>query len=486
MRVSIGARPAGGGWRTAALRRLAAGAAAAMLVLASASAAGAATYERRPVLFVHGFESAGSNFASQAMRFESNGYPHAWVDELDYDSTAAVASPTEVDEQIDRAIAALKQRTGKSQVDVVGHSEGTSVMYGYLAEGEKAAERRVSVARYVNIDGQDKNPGVPTLALWAGRCGDATCSEPEREMEGAENFTLPDATHVQTSTSAQSFQQIFKFFRNKLPKHDIVPQKKILVAGKALEFPQNTGLAGDTVEVWPLDSNGERATKAPIASIPITDGSEGGGAWGPVAVKPGQRYEFALVSPVKTIHVYMEPFVRSDYAVRLLGSVPISTDAGKFPGRTGAVQIRYEELWGNEPGQNDELLINGLELCTPSLCPWEKEVNAYFAFDWEGKEESTLNEEPVLSQLPFIQAAQVYLRGATPPDEIVSYQLRSRLGGGLRTLTVPNWGRHDQPGRDLLERLREPRLLEDEKTREGPGHMAGAFATLLQTTRRAA
>jgi Lipase C-terminal domain/AF_1763-like, C-terminal domain/Lipase (class 2) len=410
------------------------------LMLAAAPAAGARTYERRPVLFVHGFESAGSNFASQAMRFESNGYKPSWIEAIDYDSTAAAGSQTEVDKQIEEAIAALKQRTGKSQVDVVAHSEGTTVMYDYLTEGEKAAERRASVARYVNVDGQEKNPGVPTLALWAGRCGDETCSNPERHMEGAENVTIPDATHVQTSTSAESFQQIYKFFRKRMPKHDIVARRgKITLAGKALEFPQNTGLAGDTVEVWPVNSNGERFTASPIASFPIADGSTGGGAWGPVTAKAGQRYEFALVEPAKTIHVYMEPFVRSDYDIRLLGSIPISTEAGKFPGRTGAVQIRYKEFWGNEPSQNDELLVNGLELCTPSLCPWEKEVNAYFAFDWEGKEESTLNEEPVLSKLPFIQAAQVYLRGHTPPDEIDSYQLRSRGGGGLRTLNVPNW-----------------------------------------------
>jgi hypothetical protein len=414
-------------------------AAGCMLALASASAAGASTFQRRPVLLVHGFESAGSNYASQAMRFESNGYPHAWVEELDYNSTAAAGNMSEVEKQIEAAIAALKQRTGAAQVDLVGHSEGTSVVYHYLAESEKAAEHRATVAAYANLDGQEKNPGVRTLAVWAGRCGDATCSNPERHMEGAENVTIPNATHVQTSTSPETFQQMFKFFRGKLPKHDIVPQKTIALQGKALEFPQNTGLAGDTVEIWPVNSNGERSTKAPIASIPITDGSEAGGGWGPVAAKAGQRYEFALVGAAKTIHVYMEPFVRSDYAIRLLGSVPISTEAGKFPGRTGAVQIRYKELWGNEPGQNDELLINGLELCTATLCPWEKEVNAYFAFDWEGKEESTLNEEPVLSKLPFIQAAQVYIRGHEPPDEIVHYQLNSRGGGGLRTLNVPNW-----------------------------------------------
>jgi hypothetical protein len=373
------------------------------------------------------------------MRFESNGYPHGWVEELDYNSTAAVANMSEVEKQIEEAIATLKARTGKSQVEVIGHSEGTSVMYHYLAESAKAAEHRETVAAYANLDGQEKNPGVRTLAVWAGRCGDATCTNPERHMEGAENVTIPDATHVQTSTSPETFQQMFKFFRNKLPNHDIVPQRKIQVAGKALEFPQNTGMIGDTVEVWPLNSNGERLGSKPIASILITDGSEGGGAWGPVAVKPNQRYEFALVSPVKTIHVYMEPFVRNDYAIRLLGSVPISTDAGKFPGRTGAVQIRYEEYWGDQPGENDQLLVNGLELCTPTLCPLAKEVNAYFAFDWEGKEESTLNEEPALSKLPFIQAAQVFIRASEPPNAIVSYQLNSRGGGGLRTLNVPNW-----------------------------------------------
>src|SRR5438876_4947797 len=170
----------------AAVRLFLAAIAGGMLLLSAAPGAHASTFERRPVLFVHGFESAGSNFASQAMRFESNGYPPSWVDELDYNSTRATSDQSEVEKQIEEAIAALKKQTGKSQVDVIGHSEGTSVMYHYLAESAKAAEHKASVARYVNVDGQEENPGVPTLALWAGRCGDITCSNPERHMEGAE------------------------------------------------------------------------------------------------------------------------------------------------------------------------------------------------------------------------------------------------------------------------------------------------------------
>ncbi len=424
-----------------AARLLLAALAGGALLLAAAPGADASTFERRPVLFVHGFESAGSNFASQAMRFESNGYPPSWVEEIDYDSTLATSNQSEVEKQIEEAIATLKQRTGKSQVDVIGHSEGTSVMYHYLAESPNAAQHRASVARYANIDGQEKNPGVTTLALWAGRCGDATCSNPERHMEGAENVTIPNQTHVQTSTSSQTFEQIYKFFRGSLPAHDIVAQKgKIQLAGKALEFPQNSGLLGDTVQIWPVNFEGARTTTTPLASITISDGSTGGGAWGPVAAKTEQRYEFALLKPDgKTIHVYMEPFVRSDYAIRLLGSAPLETYTGKSPGSSGAVMIRYKEYWGNEPGQNDELLVNGLNVCTASLCPWQKEVNAFFAFNWEGKDESTLNEDPVLSQLPFIQGAQVYIPASSPPDATVSYQLNSRGGGGVRTLNIPNW-----------------------------------------------
>jgi len=418
--------------------------AAGALLLTAAPAAIASKFERRPALFVHGFESAGSNFASQAMRFESNGYPHSWVEEIDYDSTAAVGNHEEVDKQIDEAIAALKQRTGKSQVDVIGHSEGTSVMYSYLTEGEKAEERKVNVAAYVNLDGQEENPGVRTLAMWAERSGP---TGPEgRHMEGAENVTMADMTHVQSATSALSFEQIFKFFRGKLPKHDLIPQKSIQLAGKALEFPQNSGLAGDTVQIWPLNSEGVRTTKTPLASFSITDASTGGGAWGPVAAKAGVRYEFALVKPsLKTIHIYLEPFPRSDYAIRLLGSAPLESYTGKQPKSSGAVMIRYEEYWGNEPGQNDELLINGLNICTETLCPWEKLVNAYFAFNWEGKEETTLKEDPVTSALPFIQGAQVYIPASSPPNATVKYQLKSRNGGGLRTLNIPNWeGTTDQ------------------------------------------
>jgi len=260
-------------------------------------------------------------------------------------------------------------------------------------------------------------------------------------MDGAQNVTIPDQTHVQTCTSAESFIQYFEFLRGGLPEQDIVPQKRIKLAGKALNFPQNAGLAGATVQIWPVDGNGVRTTTTPLASIAISDGSTGGGAWGPVAANAGQRDEFALVQTgLPTLHLYYEPFVRSDYTVRLLASPAIEEYVGDRPGSVSAVMIRYKELWGDQGAENDQLLINGLNVCTEVLCPISKQVNAFFAFDRNRDGQTDLSQpDPVLSQLPFIQGADVYIPASSPPNATVSFQLISRGGGPVRTLNVPNW-----------------------------------------------
>jgi hypothetical protein len=413
---------------------LAALATGALLSVCVASTASAANLKRNGIIFVHGIEGSGAQFESQAMRFTSNGYAPSWIDEVDYNSTVAVGETTEVDEQIDAAVAAMKARTKRPQVDIAAHSLGTSVMYGYLTDEEKGAERRANVAHYINIDGQASNPGVPTLAVWAGR------GTPGRHMEGAENVTIPNQTHVQTCTSAESFYQYYKFLRGVAPRRDLKKQKEIHVAGKAVNFPQNTGLEGGTVQVWPVDSNGVRTTSTPIYSQEITDGSEGGGAWGPALVQPKQRYEFTLVQVgIAPLHIYYEPFVRSDYTLRLEASPAIQEYTGNRLGSSGVVSIRYKELWGDQPGESDQLLINGLNVATEELTPATKQVNAFFAFDDNRDMKTELTEDPVLGGLPFLQGADVYIPASLTHDGTVSFQLISRGGGGTRALNTPNW-----------------------------------------------
>src|SRR3954471_5382153 len=239
---------------------------AAFLALAAQPAAAQRTFGPNPVLFVHGIEGSGSQFESQKMRFMSNGYPEAWVDEVDYDSTRAVGDKSEVDAQIDAKIEALKKRTGKSKVDVIAHSLGTIVMEDYITSSD---ERKANVGKYVNVDGQDSNPGVPTLAVWAGR------GTPGRSMEGATNVTIPNQTHVQTCTSKESFVEYFKFLTGNAPAHDIVRQNgSIELAGRVLNFPQNNGLSGATVQLWEVDANGKRSGDKPVHEVTVGDSGD--------------------------------------------------------------------------------------------------------------------------------------------------------------------------------------------------------------------
>ena len=84
---------------------------------------------------------------------------------------------------------------------------------------------------------------------------------------------------------------------------------------------------------------------------------------------------------VPTLHIYYEPFVRSDHTLRLLASPAIEGYTGGRPGSLSSATIRYKELWGDQGTENDQLLINGRNVCTDILCPISKQVNAFFAFD---------------------------------------------------------------------------------------------------------
>lgn len=406
-----------------------------MLLLAPGLAASA---ERRPVLFVHGIEGTGAQFQSQALRFTSNGYPADWIDQVDYDSTRGAADRSAVHAAITEKIEELRRRTGVAKVDVVAHSLGTLVMESYLTRPAEGEARRELVGKYVNIDGQADNPGVPTLALWAGRQTDG--GEPAT-MPGAENVTLPNQTHVQACTSREAFAAMYRFLTGEEPKHGIVAEPgRIQVSGRALSFPQNAGLAGATVEAWAIDERGHRVGSAPAASTVVTDGAEGGGAFGPLTLESGRPYEFAVLRDGRPDrHTYQEPFVRSDHTVRLLASDVTALYSGGRAGGMSVSTIRYKELWGDVPGESDVLTMNGLSVCTAALCPWRDQVNAFFAFDRNSDGQSDLSSpDPVLGSLPFMSAADVYLPASSDATGTATFELSSR-GGPTRTVRTTNW-----------------------------------------------
>ncbi len=102
-----------------------------------------------PIIFVHGGSGSGAQFESQAMRFESNGYPASHIAVLEYDSSAIGTILPDVLARLDALIAETLANTGATQVDLMGHSLGTFVSQTYLSTPARAAK----VAHYVNMDG---------------------------------------------------------------------------------------------------------------------------------------------------------------------------------------------------------------------------------------------------------------------------------------------------------------------------------------------
>ena len=418
-----------------------------------ASTVPAATAAHDPIVFVHGYDGSGGQFESQKLRFVENGYLDSYVQVLEYDSTPATPLPgtsglnpvgirlieQQLFPRLDQLIAQLEAQTGRPQVELVAHSLGTILMQDYL---NSSAQRAANVAHYVNIDGQTANAppgGVPTLALWATK---GPLSPPGRSITGAENVSIPDSTHVQCATSPLSFWWMYDVFTGSPPNTtDIVAQNgPITVSGKDVNFPQNNGLAGATLQVWPINQQtGYRTRSTPLASFVVGTG----GDWGPVTVQSGKRYEFAELRPgVPVHHFYYEPFIRSDHLIRLLESDPLRLAGGVPDPRSAAMLIlRYKELWGDQGSENDVVTVDGQSVCNPTTCPLSKEVNGLFAADFnhDGQSETTDTWPPYQSLGYFVSSVDVFAPAQTPPIGEVTVTLQDRGIGPVRTISYPNF-----------------------------------------------
>ena len=211
----------------------------------------------------------------------------------------------------------------------------------------RAAAARTS-AHYINVDGQDQNPGVPTLAVWAGR------GTPGRHMDGAQNVTIPNQTHVQTCTLGRVVPRVLQV-PDRTPARRTTSSAQngsIEIAGKALNFPQNTGLRGR--DGPGLAGQRQRAADDGGAARVDRDHRRlgGGGAWGPVPSRQASATSSrSCVPALPTLHIYYEPFVRSDYTLRLLASPAI------------------EQLHRQPPGQHVGRQPSGTRSCGATRAP---------------------------------------------------------------------------------------------------------------------
>ena len=388
-----------------------------------------------PIIFVHGGSGSGAQFESQAMRFASNGYPQHLIRVLEYDSSSISEILPDVHAALDDLIAELQAETGRDQVDLMGHSLGTTVSHSYLASPERAA----NVARYVNIDGRsaDTPPGgVPTLALWAG----AVDRPVQREIVGAINITIPNQEHIEVATSPESFIEMYRFLRGHPPLFcGILPEPRPRISGRVVEFPQNVGLDGATLEIWRVDGEtGERLGHAPKATFAI--GPDGN--FGPFKAKYGKHYEFAAIrEDAKNLIYFFEPFLRSDHLVRVNAALALDPFIESSDDHVAVTVIRYKEFWGDRGPENDVLAINGTDVINETTAPSGAvgaASSAFFAFDAGSDGVSNVTSVPFpFSFLSFLTGADLFIP-TDPPGTVTVETVPRGDFGAARTVNVRN------------------------------------------------
>jgi pimeloyl-ACP methyl ester carboxylesterase len=409
--------------------------------------AGSCPQRPNPIIFVHGGSGSGGQFESQAMRFESNGYPADYVRVLEYDSSVPLttnpANMAVVHAALDDLIAEIQDETGASQVDLMGHSLGTFVSQSYLSTPSRAA----NVAHYVNIDGATATAlpgGVPTLAIWAGT------GTPGREITGATNVVVADQTHIQSATSEESFIEMYKFLRGRAPfTSHILPEIRPKVSGRVTAFPQNTGLDGATLAVWVVDgATGERVFDHPLETYAI--GPDGD--FGPFKAWFGVHYEFEVSRPGEvTINYFYEPFIHTDDLVRLNVALGLAPFIATGPNHVALTVVRFKEFWGDRGAENDVLEINGTDVINPTVFATNSigaASSAYFAFDTspvppplvgppDGLTDLNYIPFPFGAPLAFLTASDLYIPTAPPGTVSVHVVPRGKVGEDV-TVNVPN------------------------------------------------
>jgi len=347
------------------------------LALTPAAGAEAAEKEPLPIIFVHGNSGSAQQFESNAMRFVSNDFPQDRLFTLEYDTTVDPLENEHAHVALDALIEKVKAKTGASKVNVMAHSRGTIVMFQYLGS---SADRAAQVNKYVNIDGVYREylpGGVPTLALWAE--GDSS-----REITGAINVTYPELSHTEIATSPEGFKQAYRFFLGKDPETtNIVPENpnKVTVAGRALNFPANTGMTGSEISVYELNADtGQRLKQEAVYTKTIDET----GNFGPFKVDGYARYEFVVVRDgFLAVHNYPEPFERDNHFFRVLSASALTPYLDQSPNHSNVAVTRMREWRSDQTGDgaNDQLLMNGENVLAPPIAPRAKRILAVFNLD---------------------------------------------------------------------------------------------------------
>jgi pimeloyl-ACP methyl ester carboxylesterase len=416
-------------------------------LLVGSTPAGAQEPGLVPIVFVHGGAGSGAQYETQARRFDGNGYPSRYVRAFEYDSSFATNTFAQVIARLDAFVDGLRTEFGVARVYLVGHSLGTTVSNTYLADAGRAAK----IAKYIGIDGSSNascgvtDPNLDCMGIWQGTNTTGNV--------GGSNVRLSPQTHVQVATSAESFAAQYEFFAGEEPKTTLVlpePPGQVEISGRAVLFPQNSGAAGATLEIWKVhERTGARKGAEPHATLTVA----ADGSWGPVSVNGQHPYElFVVREGFLSHHFYFQPWLRSSSLVRMNLAPPnsqIVANTNLSDNHVAATVVRQKEWWTTHPtGQDDVLEIGttspsrgdqpAVDALTKVTSNGVIGIHVHDAAASPG--DSTLNLLPFFPTQAFQTGVDVFMPAAEPPDGTVSFVNAPRGDTGrLQTINTPNW-----------------------------------------------
>jgi triacylglycerol lipase len=187
---------------------------------------------KRPILFVHGWNSSASVWDTMVSSFKKNGYTDAELHRWSYNTSQSnVLTADEVAARVDD----IRAASGWDKVDVIAHSMGSLSSRYYLKNlgGDRKVDDWVSLGGpnhgtdTANFCGQtscvqmrlgsdflaalnsgDESPGAPTYSTWWSPCDTVINPDSSVSVEGATNTRTACISHSALTTDSKVFSAV--------------------------------------------------------------------------------------------------------------------------------------------------------------------------------------------------------------------------------------------------------------------------------------
>jgi hypothetical protein len=230
-------------------------------------------------------------------------------------------------------------------------------------------------------------------------------------------------------------------------------------------FPANIGAGGTTLQLWEINGNtGHRIAAVPKKVMEIGPSGE----FGPINVNGKKHYEFTLIrnDVDYTTHYYFQPFIRSNYLIRLLVS-PVDSalvaHTPKGPDHTSVVILRYFDYLTGAASENDALWVTTMSptwaghpdypptlniLSEPNIAPRNNKLTIHAGdagpdLDYPTiapDKISTLNLIPWFYTQAFQTAVDIWMPATDPPDGTITFMNEpGKYPMFPQTMNIPNW-----------------------------------------------